>query len=631
MNPYRILTALAALMLLATLAQPAFAGSAEAPEVTDPAGDEVHTNGSLVGTAVPEQAFDDVDILAAWLQDDGTTLTITVLAVGDATATTNVTVTFKVQPGPTSLAGSTASGTEYAAWATGATVNDGAPAGTNVTQAGNTTIFTIPLASIGAVGGDLITGLKVATSNSDGGTFPPPITQDDQSATDETEGALNYTLTRGPIVPGVKLTITGGTATEGGTDRTFTGADVTTTNASAKAVYTVEVENTGSDKDGVTLSIANAGALAGKGATASLDKTSLALDPGQKATAKLTVQLNNAEAGKISIDVSATSVHGATATKTASMTVNKPGTTPTTTTTTTGGNGTPPADDERDPVLAVGFLTTMAEGMGLDETFGDWAEVAVLGLILLLLLIVVFLLLFLRRSGWVKIKITPGALKAAPGESAEFQVEVENKKKRAFQTRLHFDLVDPTWKTGVLLTQEDGATLDPLTSSDQELEFTMNGRLDPGKAYTGTLRVKVPEDAADRERNEVTVTVIPVDEEGQEILKQKNKARVRVQSDHAMIQRPPEIVPNVRLAKVEHNPIDPEPGEQVETRAFLENDDSDRTWVLRVILNVDGADLQEQIVAVPAQKARAVIFTWTATGENHVRVLVFEKKKGDAN
>ena len=80
----------------------------------------------------------------------------------------------------------------------------------------------------------------------------------------------------------------------------------------------------------------------------------------------------------------------------------------------------------------------------------------------------------------------------------------------------------------------------------------------------------------------------------------------------------------VRMSSVTHEPQDPTPGEQVTTTAVVEND-GDATARLRVVLQLDGRDIEEETIEVPAESARAVLFPWRAgRGSNKVRVQVYK-------
>ena len=59
------------------------------------------------------------------------------------------------------------------------------------------------------------------------------------------------------------------------------------------------------------------------------------------------------------------------------------------------------------------------------------------------------------------------------------------------------------------------------------------------------------------------------------------------------------------------------------TTATVEND-GDKTLRLRLVLQLDGTDAEEQTVEVPPRSARAVLFPWVAdAGSNRVRVQVY--------
>ena len=141
------------------------------------------------------------------------------------------------------------------------------------------------------------------------------------------------------------------------------------------------------------------------------------------------------------------------------------------------------------------------------------------------------------------------------------------------------------------------------------------------------MRVQAPVSAEDGEKDSVTLNVVPVDEEGHRRLRKAGKARVTVRAEDAAPAAPaaaPTGKPVIRMSRVTHEPTDPTPGERVMTTAVVEND-GDATARLRVVLQLDGRDIEEEIVEVPPERARAVLFPWRAgSGSNKVRVQVYE-------
>lgn len=103
----------AAVLLCAALGASYAGGQPATPQelVTDPAGDQAVTFGTLVTTP---PAFDNVDLLTVSAQQpEPGTLVLTVTTQAAVTATQNVTLSFAVERGPTSLPSSNASGEAY--------------------------------------------------------------------------------------------------------------------------------------------------------------------------------------------------------------------------------------------------------------------------------------------------------------------------------------------------------------------------------------------------------------------------------------------------------------------------------------------------------------------------------------
>ncbi|HLF15815.1 MAG TPA: hypothetical protein VI796_00035, partial [Candidatus Thermoplasmatota archaeon] len=481
-----------------TLVPTALAGTAEQPEVSDPASDQTVVRGPLV-LPPNEDAFDDVDIVAAWAgpEADGAVL-ISVATTAEGTDATATVLEFSVASGPTSLYSSTANGTRYTVYVNG-TAAEGV-AGVTAAQNGAVLELEVPLASIGAVGGDLLDGLVVSRSRADAGDLPDPATQDDQSATDtapDSGAGSPYAFARPPIQAGVLLTLQGASVTEGGTTSQFGTDPVSVQDGDARVVYQVSVQNTGTDLDTVRLSAPSPSAAA----RVTLSDTVLELAPGAGETVTLTVQLTDAPGGDLAFTLTGGSDRGATSSLALSLAVGIPA---------------PPAPDVREPTpKGLDFLTPWVEKAGFDGPFGDYAELVLLALLVLLAVLLVFLLLMLGRRPWVKVKIHPRRATAAPGESLEFKVEVRNPKGKERHAKARLREAGDGWKAGILLRQGD-EPLRPLVRTDQDLDLTLPSRRDPASALEGTMRVVVPAGAAPKEHREIGLDVVPLDARGGE-------------------------------------------------------------------------------------------------------------------
>lgn len=687
---------LLALLLVssASLVPHAQAGTADNPEVTDAAGDQAVTAGLLVPTP---PAFNNIDVLKLWISENASAGSVlfnveTSTPFDDGSSAGTFTFDFLVNAGPTSVFGSTANGTAYSIIARSDGTAEGAD---NVTVAfeGNFTMVEVPMASIGASGGDVLADLVLEASGTTAGSLP--VDQDDSSAVDlapDTDFAPVYTFARAPVVAAVAMSVEGELArtvsdpdarvvytillSNRGSDQdrfTFTaptaagatitltpteitlapgaqvsafmtvqlagvaagtvlnlpvsaqsdrgatatvtpsltvraiGADITlrhvgaaertTADPFAGLTFSIEVQNTGTDPDQITFETP---AVTGA-ASASISPASFSLGAGEKATATLSVNLNDA-ASKVTVVLRAISGNGANATITSIVNLDLPGA--------AGGS----SDEAK---AGLGFLTPAAEALGFDDLFGEWAEVAVLGVAILVALILLFLLIFLPKRPWLDIEVRPRKLSAEPGQTAEFQVQVRNRKKDFRRAVARLSGADSEWKAGLLLRQEDGGALEPMTGYG-DLVFGLTARDEPGDHYAGTLRVQVPDTAAPKSRSKVDLEIIPLDDGGERPRK-GSKARVAIKAAKPVDEDSP-----ITISGVEHVPERPDEGDAVTTTAHITNI-SEEPWHLDVSLLVDDRTVDEQRVDLAPGEERHVAFVWRASsGSNKVRLQVLQ-------
>ncbi len=685
----------------ASLVPHAGAGTAANPEVTDPAGDQAVAPGAL---AAQPPTFENVDVLRLWISEDATNASLifnveAAAPLDGGPGSVALTFDFVVESGPTSVFGSTADGTAYAIVARSNGTADGAD-NVTVTVDGNFTRVAVPLASIGASGGDILADLVLEASAVHTGTLP--IDQDDSTAVDrapDTDFAPTYTFARSPIVAALALAVQGEqdrtvtdpdasvaysiqvtnrgsdedvitltppttsgalvtlaplnmtlapgastltfltiklsgaaagsvfnlpvTATsERGATATITpsltvraiGADIalshagvaerTTADPFARLTFTIEVENKGTDFD--TITFANP-TVAGA-ASVTVSPATVSLAAGDKATVTLSVNLNNATS-KVTVTLRATSANGANATLASTVNLDV-----------SGGGGGGGGKESAGAKAGLDFLTPAAEALGFDALFDDWAEVAVLGLILLVALLLLFLILFLPKRPWLQIEVRPRRLSVEPGETAEFQVQVRNKKKDFHRAVARLSGADPEWKAGLLLRQEDGGSLEPMTSYG-DLVFGLTARDEPGDHYEGTLRVQVPETASPKSRSRVDLEIIPLDD-GDERPRKGGKARIAVRAAKPMTGDSP-----ITITDVTHEPERPEEGDSVSTTAHITNV-SEENWSLDVSLLVDDRAVDEQRLDLAPGEERHVTFQWRASGgSNKVRLQVLQAEE----
>ncbi|HUR25736.1 MAG TPA: hypothetical protein VM327_06970 [Candidatus Thermoplasmatota archaeon] len=358
------------LVLAAALAAPAgMAGSAAAPEVTDPADDQEVDDGSVpILPGVNDVDFGDVDILAAFVSEFGDLTRLTVQTTSGWT-TGSMILSFNITSGPTSLPSSQAiaAGTRFTVYVNGTTVGGVAGSAAATTDGLRVDLRT---GALGAVGGDVLADLTITTTRTDPGKLQG-VPQDDQTGSDTAGPGLDYAFSRPPVVPRLDLAV----VSVGGKAGPYTA------NETRSAIPVVlRITNLGLDPDGWQLRVTSDPPLADAPVFA---QAFTPIDGGATAETTVPLSLAGMDEGPIVLTFTASSERGATATATTTITVDLP--------------SSPPADREVKPA-GLTFLTPAAEAMGLDDSFGRYGEAFLLALIVLLTILAIFLLLALGRS-----------------------------------------------------------------------------------------------------------------------------------------------------------------------------------------------------------------------------------------
>ncbi|MEA3190609.1 MAG: hypothetical protein QOD77_1191 [Thermoplasmata archaeon] len=583
------------LLPLLSLVAVAFASVASAAPVavlSDPSGDQVVTAGPLADD-IP---FDQVDLTAVTADLAGSVLDLAITTSAPVTATERLTLRFTVDRGATSYANSTARGTPFTLTIATSGVT-GAP-GVNLTLDGNLLHLLVPMASIDAVGGDQLGNVTLTAADTSEGSAPDPVTQDDSSALDRAPdaGAASFTVPRPPIQAGVRLLAQGGTLRDAAGTTGITGASATTASANATLTFDLLVSNVGTDPDVVAI------ALPPKPAGVSdlrVNPQSIALTAGQVAPVTVTVQLTGPAPRDLTIPVVATSARGGTSQVDLSIELTAV---------------PPPPAKQRTPVPpALAFLTPLAEAVHLDDALGEYAELALLLFFLLLAVAVVFLALFLVRTPYVAVTVSPKRAVVTPGGSAEFRVEVSPRKRKVASARgvLHAD------GAGFLAALSMGGSRRGL---EESVDLAMPADDGP---MEGTLRIQVPADATEKDRQTVEFNVVPLGEDGTPMSSHRGRAKVEVKAQPTAKSAVYASARDIQLADVRHSPPSPRPGSQVATTATIHNDGSVPAQ-LRVVLQLDTKTVAEERIEVPPRGSRQVTLAWTAgAGRNQVKVQVF--------
>jgi len=375
-----LLLALAA--ALAILPPAAFAGTEAAPELTDPAGDQEVAAGPLILPGVNDEAFDDVDLVAAWAEErasgcvgataDTCPAATLVVQTTAGWTTGTMTVTFTVKQGPTSLPSSTASeaGTPFTLTVTGATVSGLANA--TVANGADGLRITLPLSKLGAVGGDLLADLGISTTRTDPGTVQG-ADQDDQTGTDSAGPGTAYTFARPPVLSNLLLDIVSIDGRSGA---------VTVTDPHEPVAVVLRITNLALDDDAWQLSFSSTPPLADPPVFA---QAFTPIAAGEEAETTVELSLEGVPEGPVAVTFTATSERGATTTARSTVTLDIP------------SAGVVPGEREVKPE-GLAFLTGAAEAAGFDGPFGSFAELALLALLVLLTILAIYLLLALGRT-----------------------------------------------------------------------------------------------------------------------------------------------------------------------------------------------------------------------------------------
>jgi hypothetical protein len=589
-------TFLMVLLLAVSLGSPASAAVARTVVLaTDPAGDQAVVGPQVPpNPAAPAPTYRNVDItavLASQATDvQPTSVSFFINFSAPPTARQSVVFGFALDRGPDSAPSSTASGATKTVTVTGTTVSgaDGATA----SGQGSQLVLTLPYTSIGASPGDVLSQLSVTASDADGGPtgggpLPDMVATDDSSGSDRAPdggGAAPFTLQPPPFRSDLSAAVVGGEIQESNGTRSFAGGAVATRDGNATVRFDVRVANHARSADLVR--------LAAPGASPRLQFTlpdAVRVEAGGNATLPVTVRLRGAAPGTLSPSFEvAGSAGGDTAFATI---VVQP----------------PPPPGHRAIPAALGFLTPLATGLGLDGPLGDYAELALLLVLVLLAVVLVFLALSATQTPWIRLEVQPRRVLAAPGGVAEFRIRLDKARRGVASAKAV--LRRAAWNSAFRFR---GPTP----------EGTV--QLDPANPAEGILRVEVPPGTPSLERETVEFDIVPLSADGAEMPRHRAHGHVTVQALQPAGTDP--RVPKARdiqLAAVRHEPPDPLPGGTVTTTATIHNDGSIPA-VLRLVLLLDGKPVVEERVEVAARSTREVGLPWTAgAGKNQVKVQVF--------
>lgn len=364
------------LLVVAASLPAAWAGTAEAPELTDPADDQAVDGPFTQLPGLPvltDDDFADIDLTAAWFDtprvidcvgDHELDCPILTISVATSAGWTSGTLmgSFTVERGPTSYATSTASGQTVSFNVSGTQVTGVENARASVGPDGLTLVM--GLGRVGAVGGDRLTNLTLATTRTDPGLVTDPsFTQDDTTATDQAGPGAAFTIPRPE--PAARIDV--GIARTGDRD----GNALTVTQRTTVPVQ-LRILNLGTDDDAYSIQVSAEPPLKDPPVFAAVLTP---LPRGDVATPIVPISLAGMESGLVRVTFTVTTQAGASDDAFANIVLDLPAT------------ATP-----RDVVPSgLQFLTPAAEALHLDDAFDEFAEAVLLALLVLLAILAVFL------------------------------------------------------------------------------------------------------------------------------------------------------------------------------------------------------------------------------------------------
>src|SRR5581483_3524593 len=202
----------------------------------------------------------------------------------------------------------------------------------------------------------------------------------------------------------------------------------------------------------------------------------------------------------------------------------------------------------------------------------------------------------------IAVSLTPKHAIVAPGGVAEFRLQVSARGKFKGIGKAVMRAAGAPFRTGLQLGRDRRA------GAGEEMDL----ELDPdGHAVSGTLRVQVPENATDKDRQTVEVDVVPLDGDGAPLPTHRGMGRVTIQADPAIRRGSYASPRDIQLTDVRHDPMAPRPGAVVTTAATIHND-SLSAAPLRVVLQLDGQAVATDRIEVPPRSNRTVQMQWTA-------------------
>lgn len=199
------------------------------------------------------------------------------------------------------------------------------------------------------------------------------------------------------------------------------------------------------------------------------------------------------------------------------------------------------------------------------------------------------------------------------GEPATYHMVLENRRKRRpVEVELSVTRPPKGWSASLAVEKELPSGFRELVGEHDALRFLLSARAVGANKATVQVNVQPPADAVPDQWSELDVTAIPYYKEEPKVRKAK-EARI------VTLIKEPET--RVAIRDVTHDPARFLPSDEVRTTVVVGNTGTVDSAPVTVLLEVNGAELGESEVEVPAGSEEAVTFHWLAP-ETEARVRI---------
>jgi len=238
------------------------------------------------------------------------------------------------------------------------------------------------------------------------------------------------------------------------------------------------------------------------------------------------------------------------------------------------------------------FLKSLAESLGLDDIFGDYAPVVLLAIPIIIVLVIIALLVFVLRRKFVNIICTDRIRQIDPDEGTKFEITLQNPTRKTQTYLLSFNSNPSThkWLTSI---EPDRVTVESKKSKTVLLSIRPTEVIEP-KDWTET-KLKVNRDGKKRT---VDISLMVMVREGKPILQIKN-----------VFSWPKDFIT----------------GDRVVTSFRVENKGSISARNAKIILYINGRQKNKVEVTIPSGGFADIKMPWIAVkGKNKLLIKTVE-------